>query len=510
MPRRNYFALAMIGSISVFCWQASQGAKPKDEMLELYGLFVDAVEKVEANYVRPVSRRELLESALEGMLQNLDPHSSFIDTREWMQFRKQIEGRFGGIGIQVGEDRETGRLRVIAPMVGTPAYEAGILAGDQIVEIDGQTAEGMSSDKAAEVLSGQPGTEVKVSVLHEGSEEPETVTLARAIIDVPSVLGDRRKPDDQWDFVLDKDKKIGYIRISSFIQGTAEDLKKALDGLKDEGMKGLILDLRDDPGGLLSAAVEVSDIFLDRGEIVSTKGRNTAPKTYHAQKDSPFEELPMVVLVNQNSASASEIVSAALQDHKRATIVGQRSYGKGSVQNIFELDDGNSVLKLTVASYYRPSGENIHRFRTAKAGDKWGVSPDPGCEVKLSTNEYIRWFLARRDRDLAAGHRKSPAPRPGAGAGSGAGPAQGTSPTGAPTEKAREKDASPKSREETRRRFEEMKEKAQEKGASPKEPEKAQPKPRSPRQPAARLVDRPLDKALEVLRSKLDATAKAA
>ena len=147
MRRRTFIALAMIGAISLFCWQATQGAKPKDEMLELYGLFVDAVEKVEANYVRPVNRRELLESALEGMLQNLDPHSSYINTSEWRSFRRQLEGRFGGIGIQVGVDPDTNRLRVIAPMVGTPAYEAGILAGDQVTEIDGQSAEGMTPDR---------------------------------------------------------------------------------------------------------------------------------------------------------------------------------------------------------------------------------------------------------------------------------------------------------------------------------------------------------------------------
>jgi carboxyl-terminal processing protease len=174
-------------------------------------------------------------------------------------------------------------------------------------------------------------------------------------------------------------------------------------------MKGLILDLRDNPGGLLSAAVEISDLFLDGGEIVSTKGRNTIPKSYVAQKDSLYEDFPIAILINQNSASASEIVSAALQDHKRAEIVGQRSYGKGSVQNILELEDGNSVLKLTVASYYRPSGENIHRFRNAKPSDKWGVTPNPGLEVKLTIPEYIEWFKGRRDRDLdsaAKGHRK--------------------------------------------------------------------------------------------------------
>jgi carboxyl-terminal processing protease len=440
------------------------------------------VEKVEANYVRPVSRRELLESALEGMLQNLDPHSSYINTSEWRQFRRQIEGRFGGIGIQVGMDQEAGRLRVIAPMVGTPAYEAGVLAGDQIVEIDGQSAEGMSPDKAAEILQGRPGTEVKLSVLHEGSDEAETLTISRAIIDVPSVLADHRKPDDQWDFMLDKDAKIGYIRVSGFMQNTAEDLKKALDQLRDEGAKGVILDLRDDPGGLLSAAVEIADLFLDKGEIVSTKGRNTSPKSYVAQKDGVYEDLPLVVLINQNSASASEIVAAALQDHKRAAVVGQRSYGKGSVQNILELEDGSSVLKLTVASYYRPSGENIHRFRNMKTSDKWGVSPDPGSEVKLSQGEYVRWFLGRRDRDLesaAKGHRKPAAAQPE--------PAKSdaTAKEQKPQEKAATKDHS--------------------------KDEKAQAKPGSPRRGSRPFVDKQLNRALEVLRAKLaEAKSKAA
>jgi carboxyl-terminal processing protease len=494
----------MIGSVSLLCWQVSQGAKPKDEMMELYGLFVDAVEKVEVNYVRPVSRRELLESALEGMLQNLDPHSTFINTGEWMQFRRQIEGKFGGIGIQVGVDQETGRLRVIAPMVGTPAYEAGILAGDQIVEIDGQPAEGMSPDKAVEVLTGRPGTEVKLSVLHEGSEDPEPIAITRAIIEVPSILSDRRKPDDQWDFMLDKDRKIGYIRITSFMQNTADDLKKALDELRGEGVKGLIIDLRDDPGGLLSAAVEVSDLFLDKGEIVSTKGRNTPPKSYHARKNSPYEEMPMVVLVNQNSASASEIVSAALQDHHRAIVVGQRSYGKGSVQNIFELDDGQSVLKLTVASYYRPSGENIHRFKNAKTTDKWGVSPDPGYEVKLNSRDYFQWFMGRRDRDLAAGHRRTPAPKP---------EAEKTKDEAKPEAEKTKDEAKPeaeKGKPESKPEASKEKEKAQDKADTTKEAEKARPRRGAARTGSRPYVDKVLDKALEVIRSKLEAKAKAA
>ncbi len=394
MPRRNLYSIVMIGAVSLLCWQATQGAKPKDEMMELYGVFVDAVEQVETNYVRPVDRRELLESALKGMLQNLDPHSSYINTTEWKQFKRQIEGRFGGIGIQVGMDPESNRLKVIAPMVGTPAYEAGVLAGDLIMEIDGQTTESMTPDKAVEVLTGRPGTTVKLTVRHEGIEKTETLSMNRAIIDMPSILGDGRKPDDSWDFMLDKENKIGYVRITSFIQNTAEELKKALAELKSEGMKALILDLRDDPGGLLGAAVEISDLFVDEGRIVSTKGRNTDGKTYDAQKEGTFDDFPMVVLVNQNSASAAEIVSACLQDHNRAIVVGQRSYGKGSVQNIIDLEDGKSVLKLTVATYQRPSGKNIHRFKNAKDSDEWGVSPNPGMEVKLTPSQHATWFLA--------------------------------------------------------------------------------------------------------------------
>ena len=413
MPRRNFLAIVMVGAVSLFCWQATHGAKPKDEMLELYGLFVDAVEQVESHYVRPVDRRELLESALKGMLQNLDAHSSFINTSEWKQFKKQIEGRFGGIGIQVGMDPDANRLKVIVPMVGTPAYGAGILAGDLIMEIDGASTEGMIPDKAVEVLTGRPGTPVTLTVLHENDEKTEKLTMNRAIIDVPSVLGDSRKADDSWDFMYDKDSKIGYVRITSFIQNTTDELKKTLVELKAEGMRGLILDLRDNPGGLLGAAVEISDLFIPDGLIVSTKGRNTVTKTYEAEKEGTFEGFPLVVLVNQNSASAAEIVSACLQDHKRAKVIGQRTYGKGSVQNIIELEDGNSVLKLTVATYQRPSGKNIHRFKNAKPSDEWGVSPDPGLEIKIgSGRDYENWFLGRRDRDSISNTRRAKPPKP--------------------------------------------------------------------------------------------------
>jgi carboxyl-terminal processing protease len=401
MLLRNFISSALIGTLCLAAGHNTEGARDKeDDMMELYGLFVDAVEQVEANYVRPVDRKELLQNALRGMLDELDPHSAYFTDNDWKQFKKQLEGSFTGIGVSVEIDPDSKRLRVLAPLPGSPAYRAGILPGDTILDVVGTSTEGMNRDRAVEVLQGRPGTQIKMIVLHSKSEKPETITVTRAIIELPSVVGDSRKPDDSWDFMIDKENKIGYVRITNFMQDTADDLKKALDELKADGMKGLIVDLRDDPGGLLSAAVEVSDLFVEEGQIVTTKGRNQKDKTFEAEKEGTYSGFPMIVLVNQHSASASEIVAACLQDHKRAEIVGQRSYGKGSVQSILPLDNGDSILKLTVATYWRPSGKNIHRFKNAKDSDEWGVTPDSGLEVKLSDDEYEQLAEQRRERDL--------------------------------------------------------------------------------------------------------------
>jgi carboxyl-terminal processing protease len=406
MPRRNLIAILGVGLVSVLCWQSTQGDQSKDEIKELYGTFVDAVEQVQANYVRPVDHKQLLESALRGMLADLDPHSVYFDEDDYKQFEKQFKGSFTGIGVKIEIDARGGRPLVVAPIVNSPAYAAGILAGDQILEVDGVSTEQWTIDKVVEGLTGRPGTEVTLMVKHIGKDEPDEITVRRAIIELDSVMGDRRKPDDSWDFMLDDDQKIGYVRITSFTEDTSEDLETALNSLKEQGMKALVLDLRDDPGGFLSAAVEVCDLFVEEGKIVSTKGRNTPEKVYEAEKEDTFSGFPIVVLVNQHSASASEIVAACLQDHKRAKVVGQRSFGKGSVQNIIELSNGSSKLKLTVATYWRPSGKNIHRFKDAKPTDEWGVSPNEGLEVKMSDREYRKWFETRQQRDLLSSVNK--------------------------------------------------------------------------------------------------------
>jgi carboxyl-terminal processing protease len=365
---------------------------------ELFKILVDTIDQVEQNYVQKIDRRKLIEAAIHGVTEKLDPYSSYIGPDDIEQLRTTVESEFGGIGIQITVDN--GDLKIISPIYGTPAYKAGLLAGDLIVEIDGKSTEGLSLDEATHKLKGKEGTSLKLTVIHQGSDNKEQVNITRKMIHVETVLGDRRKPDGQWDFMFDPELRIGYVRVTAFSRDTAAELQRALDELRSAGMRGLILDLRFNPGGLLNAAIDVSDLFVSEGRIVSTKGRNAPERTWDAHKAGTFEGFPMAVLVNRFSASASEIVAACLQDHKRAVIVGQRTWGKGSVQSVMELEEGKSALKLTTAEYFRPSGKSIHRFPDAKNKDQWGVEPDKGFELTLSDKEIIELNRDRRNRDI--------------------------------------------------------------------------------------------------------------
>jgi carboxyl-terminal processing protease len=372
--------------------------KPDDEYYELFRSFADTLDQVERNYVQKVDRRELMEAAIKGVLSKLDPYSSYIGPEEFGGFKTSVESQFGGIGIQITIDE--GQLKVLSPLVGTPAYRAGIQAGDRITKIEGESTKGIDDTTAVRRLKGEAGTTVTFTVVHALDNKEETVTLKREVIQIDTVLGDTRKPNDEWEFMLDPEKRIGYIRLSAFSRDTAADLKKALDELIDRKMQGLVVDLRFNPGGLLTSAIDVSDLFVAKGTIVGTKGRSTAERTWQAKKEGTFEGFPMVVLVNGFSASASEIVAACLQDHKRAIVIGERTWGKGSVQNVIELESGKSALKLTTASYQRPNGHNIHRFPDAKDTDEWGVKPNDGYEIKLSDRELGRLVVHRRQRDI--------------------------------------------------------------------------------------------------------------
>jgi carboxyl-terminal processing protease len=427
MPRRNLAwllglaAAVTLGLVAthIVSW-AQERQQRRDQNYELVGLFVDVLNQVDDKYVTPLDadrKRKLVEDMINGGLDRLDPHSTFINPKDYKQFTKQSRGKFGGVGIQLGYDRANGmQLSVITPMVGTPAYEAGVQAGDLIVKIDGKTTENMRLNEAVDLIQGDPGQKITLTVLHEGTKEPVDIEITRAVIEVPAVLGDVRKPGNprDWDYMLDRESKIGYIRLTAFSETAAAEMRQAVEDLQRQGARGLVIDLRNNPGGLLRAAVEIADLFLTEGRIVSTKGRNQREEVYEAKEPGtlmePAKDYPIAVLVNRYSASASEIVSAALQDHHRAVIVGERSYGKGSVQNIIPMENQTSALKLTTASYWRPSGKNIHRFPDSKDTDEWGVKPDPGFEVKLTDEERVAYFTYRRDRDVIHGKGGAPAP----------------------------------------------------------------------------------------------------
>lgn len=398
---RTLWALVLVLMVSPVDAQDETKAAPapkQDEYFELMQTFVDTFEQVDRNYVKDVDRRKLLEAALRGMIKELDPYSSYIPPDELARFNQQVDQQFGGIGIQVQPDPRTSRILVISPLPDTPAYKAGVRAGDIVTEVEGYDTENMPLSRAVELMKGPPGDTVSIKVRHLSATEDEEIVMERAIISVKSVLGDKWGKDGTWDFLVDDEKKIGYVRLTQFGRKSAEELAEAIDTLQKQGMEGLILDLRFNPGGLLSQAVEISDLFVESGTIVSTEGKNTEKRTFSATKAGTLPDFPMAVLINRFSASASEILSACLQDHKRAVVVGERSWGKGSVQNVIELESGASALKLTTAGYLRPSGKNIHRFPDSKITDEWGVHPDD--EVKFTRKELEDYDEYRRARDV--------------------------------------------------------------------------------------------------------------
>jgi carboxyl-terminal processing protease len=322
---------------------ASKGGSVPFEDLRV---FAEVFGRIKSDYVERVPDKKLLEEAIQGMLNGLDPHSSYLNEEEYRELRVGTSGEFGGVGIEVG--MEDGFIKVIAPIDDTPAARAGIKAGDTIIKLDDKPVKGMALDDAVKLMRGKPGTRIELTITREGREKPITVTLERAVIKVASVKGRVLEPGYL------------YVRLSQFQTHTAEDLVKTVSRLKGQGpVRGLILDLRNNPGGVLNAAVAVSDAFLDSGLIVYTEGRvKDSQLRFQAAPDDVLDGAPMVVLVNGGSASASEIVAGALQDHKRAVVMGRQTFGKGSVQTIIPINE-RTALKLTTARYFTPKGRSI-------------------------------------------------------------------------------------------------------------------------------------------------------
>ena len=321
-------------------------SKPENLPLKDLQTFVEILNRVKTDYVEPVTDEALLESAVRGMLSGLDPHSAYLDKEEFSEINVTTTGKFGGLGIEV--QLFNGYVRVIAPIDDTPAAKAGVQAGDLIIKIDDTPVKGMSLTDAVKKMRGEPGTSITLTVAREGVAEPLALAMKRDIINVTSVRSRMLETG------------MGYLRVSTFSSVTGKTLNEEFRKLKKQGeLKGLILDLRNNPGGVLNASVDVSDAFLDKGVIVSIKGRvSDSNREFNATPGDLLDGKPLVVLVNGGSASASEIVAGALQDHKRALLVGTQTFGKGSVQTILPLQN-DSAIKLTTARYYTPSGRSI-------------------------------------------------------------------------------------------------------------------------------------------------------
>src|SRR5438067_229264 len=349
-------------------------------------LFGDVFERVRADYVERPDDSKLVESAINGMLAGLDPHSSYMDPKSFRDMQVQTRGEFGGLGIEV--TMEEGLVKVVAPIDETPAAKAGVMANDIITHLDDEAVQGLTLNQAVDKMRGPVNTKIKLTIMRKGADKPIEVSIVRDIIRVKSVRWHPEGGD------------IGYIRITQFNEQTTDGLKQAVNDLNAQlgadKVKGYVVDLRNNPGGLLDQAISVSDTFLEKGEIVSTRGRNPEEtQRFNARPGDMTKGKPLIVLINGGSASASEIVAGALQDHKRATLIGTRSFGKGSVQTIIPLGQGNGALRLTTARYYTPSGRSIQAQ---------GIAPD--IEVLQDMPKELVQAQTRSESSLP-GHLKA-------------------------------------------------------------------------------------------------------
>ncbi|OPZ30804.1 MAG: Carboxy-terminal processing protease CtpB precursor [Lentisphaerae bacterium ADurb.BinA184] len=382
-------ALAANLAVGYRVYSKESGHGDEAEALEKLGVMMRVMQLIRQDYVDggQTDYTSLIYDAMQGMVSGLDPYSAFMSPDEYEEMVDSTEGQFGGLGVVV--TLRNGMLTVVAPMEGTPGQKAGLLPGDRIVEINGESTEDMKLSEAVNRLKGEPGTSVKLTLYRESTDETREVEIVRAIIEVASVKGARLLADG-----------IGYVRLVQFDEQTAADLGVALAGLKEQGMTALILDLRSNPGGLLVSAVDVCSLFLDEKKlVVSTEGRQPSQKSeYFTGGRQRYVDLPIAILINKGSASAAEIVAGCLQDYKRAVLVGETSFGKGSVQNVIRLPD-ESALRLTTAMYYTPSHRVIHDN---------GI--EPNIEVPLSADQIKA--LAQRQMDLAAADAPEPAVDP--------------------------------------------------------------------------------------------------
>ncbi len=389
--------LTTLMAANLLLWTSSTLARRNDAFSQI-GLLMALRRELVTSHVEKPDAEKMIRAAIRGMISSLDdPYTTFLFPDDMKQFDKHVRGSFSGIGAEVMIDDVLNRVKIISPLEESPAWKAGVLAGDVILAIDGEDTEGMKITEAVSRLTGPRGTEVVILVRHKTGDE-ETITITRAQINIQTVKGFTRDKDHHWNFMLDEVKGIGYIRLTQFNDKTSADLRQALKWLNDHQAKALILDLRFNPGGLLSSAIEVSDMFLTKDQtIVSVRGRSVENQSEHATDEATIFTKPMVVIANEASASASEIVTGALHDNHRAKFIGTRTFGKGSVQQVRMLESDQGALKITNAYYYLPNGEKIHRIKDAK---EWGVNPDEGFYVPMHAKQLREMLKIRRDGDV--------------------------------------------------------------------------------------------------------------
>ncbi len=398
-PLVGILGIATIGS-TIAVATSSMRAPATD-----YGFFdpiVDVQSMVGGLYVEEPDIDQLQIGAIEGMLEELnDPYTTYVPARDTEKFSRDLTGEYVGIGAEV--QIRDGWLTISSPLDGSPSWKAGVMADDRVIKIDGQSTEGKSIDDAIDLLIGEPNTKVVITV--ERGAETLDIEIIRGHIKVQAVKGFMRiHGDGEWEHMIDTDRQIGYLRLTQFTPKSAQEISDMIEKAEAAGaLNGLIIDLRFNPGGLLDEAVAMADMFLDEGKIVSTKGRVFKEQTEYAHKKNTITEMPLVVLVNGQSASASEVLSGALSDHGRAIVIGTRSFGKGSVQTVRQLQSGAGVLKITEQYYYLPSGRLLHRRDDSTS---WGVDPTPGYYVPLTNDELGEMLTARRNQEIIAANNE--------------------------------------------------------------------------------------------------------
>ena len=356
-------------------------AKNSNELYEKIDLFSEVLETIKNEYVDEIDQAKVMDSAINGVLQSLDPYSAYMSPKSFKGMQTDTKGGFGGLGIEIG--MESGVVKVIAPIDDTPASNAGIKAGDYIVKINEEQVQGKSLTEAVELMRGPIGSEIKLTVRRRNVKKAIDFKIRRAVIEVKSVVAK----------IIGSKKKIGYLKLKSFNQNSNEQLSKSINKFeKNNKLNGYILDLRNNPGGLLTQAISITDLFLNDGEIVSTKGRNVSEtRRFFSKKGDGINGKPLIIIINNGSASASEIVSGALKDHKRAIILGERTYGKGSVQSIIPLKNGGGI-RLTISKYYLPSGKSISEIGVLpdilveEAGDNFKANSKTDNQLKYAVD----------------------------------------------------------------------------------------------------------------------------